>query len=478
LSSLRAAGKPESAEFPKDPTRIVTIKIAGAEQSGLGINWEREIKKLRGVASEIYQQNFGIEFKIIKWEAWQIDKATGTMQGLLDDLKKKIAPGEADMVIGVLGPSGPADSPIGTADYFCAYILLRLGQPESALPVVIHELGHVFGAVDLDEKNTAMNPRNPAPKFDAFSARVIGLNKNRSFHTQGFPSPPGLIKEIIAEYEARASLNRAEPEIPLFLAYLYIETKDYASATKACIEVLKANSENTEIHGLLGNLYLAQGRTNEAIAEYRRVIEWNPQLPIAHFNLGVACLQKGEEDEATFEFREAVRLNPNYAEAHADLGQQLLKKGEVDTALDHVRTALEIFPEFPEGLCILGAALILKEKEALLEEAVSVLRRAVALKPGLPEAHSILGVAYGFRGKDNEAESELLKALELKPDSIEAHLNLAVLCRKTGREIEAAFHLGRVAAIDRDFAARHESLTTADAGLVRYTVFRQMIRQK
>ena len=478
LPSNRAAGKPESVEPQKEPRRIVTIKIAGAEPSGLGIDWEREIKKVRGAASGTYQQDFGIEFKIIKWETWKIDKTAGTMQGLLNDLKKKIAPGEADVVIGVLGPSGPGDSPTGIADYFSAYILLRLGRPGAALPVVIHELGHIFGAVDLDEENTAMNPRNPALKFDPFSARVIGLNKNRSFHTQGFPSPPGSIREVISGYEARASLNRAEPEIPLFLAYLYIETKDYAAATKACLEVLKRNSETPEIQGLLGNLYLAQGRTDEAVAEYRKVIEWNPELPLTHFNLGVAFLQKGEEDKATLEFREAVRLSPNYVEAQAGLAQQLLKKGEVDAALDHVRKALEIFPDFPEGLCILGAALILKESKDRLEEAASVLQKAVALKPGLPEAHSILGVAYGFLGKDEEAEAELLKTLELKPNSLEAHLNLAVLFRKSGRDEKAAFHLGRVAEIDHDFAAKSGFLAADNAGPVKYTVRPEMFRQK
>jgi tetratricopeptide (TPR) repeat protein len=242
-----------------------------------------------------------------------------------------------------------------------------LSPPGTAIPLFIHELGHIFGAVDLDEKNTAMYPRDPGLKFDAFSARVIGLNRDRTFHAQAFPVPAVSIKEVIGAYEARAALGRREPEIHLFLAYLYIEIKDYASASRECVEVLKADAGLTEIHSLLGSLFLAQGRTEEAIAEYRAVLEWKREIPVAHYNLGIACAQGGREDEATSEFREALKLNPNYAQAHASLGQQLLKKSEVDAALDHARTALQIFPDFPEGLCILAEALILKGDLALLE---------------------------------------------------------------------------------------------------------------
>lgn len=478
LPSLRAAGKPKSAQPEGEPKRTVTFKVALADPFGIGIDGKREVRKLNSMASVAFSRAFGIEFQIITWETWKVDKTLNTMPAVLNDFKRKVGPGEADVVIGVLGPSGPTDSPAGIADYFNGYVLLRLGQPGAAVRVAIHELGHIFGAVDLDEKNTIMNPRDPGWQFDTFSTRVISLNKDRSFHTQRFPSPRSLIKEVIAEYEGRASLKRSEPEIQLFLAYLYIETEDYASASKACTEVLKVNAGLTEIHSLLGNLYLAQGRTDEAIAEYRKVLEWNRELPVAHFNLGIACVQVGKEDEATSEFREAVRLNPNYAEAHASLGQQLLKRGEVDAALDHARTAVKIFPDFPEGLCILGTALILKESESLLEEAATICRKAAALRPELPEAHSILGVACGFMGKEKEAEAELLKALELKPDSLAAHLNLAVLYRKTGREEEATYHLGRVVKIGPDFAARHGLLTAANAGPIRYSVWPEMFWQK
>jgi tetratricopeptide (TPR) repeat protein len=470
LPSLQGADKSKPAPPEGEPKRTVTIKIALAEPFGIGIDARREVRKLNRLASEAFSRAFGIEFRIITWDTWKIDKSLTTTRAMLDDLRKKVDPGGADILIGVLGPSSPYELPTGIADYLTSVLMLRLGGPGTAVPIAIHELGHIFGAVDLDEKNTVMNPGNPRSRFDTFSARVISLNKGRSFHTQTFPCPRSSISEVIAAYEDRASLGRSEPEIHLFLAYLYIGIKDYAAASRECVEVLKANAGLGEVHSLLGYLYLAQGRTNEAIAEYRMVLEWNRERPVAHFNLGIACAQGGNEDEATAEFREALRLNPSYAEAHASLGQQLLKSGEVEAGLDHARTAVKISPGFPEGLCILATALILKESASLLEEAATICRKAVALKPGLPEAHSILGVAYGFMEKNEEAEAELLRTLELKPDSLAAHLNLAVLFRKTGREDKAAYHLGRVVEIDPDFAAGQGILGANKIGRLRYMV--------
>lgn len=475
LSSPGAAGGSKTLQPEGELKHTINLKIAMAEPFGIGIDGKREVQKLNRKASDAFSRAFGIEFKIIAWDTWKIDKSRATMRDMLTDLRKKAGPGEADVLVGVLGPEGQSDSAAGIADYLTGTMLLRLGQPGSAVPVFIHELGHIFGAVDLDEQDTVMNPRNPGSHFDAFSARVINLNKGRSCHTQTFPAPPGSIKEIIAAYEDRANLRRSEPEIHLFLAYLYIEIRDYASASRACGEALKANAGLAEIHSLLAHLYLAQGRTQEAIAEYRTVLELNREHPLAHFNLAIACAQGRNEDEATSEFREALRLNPNYAEAHAGLAQQLLKKGEVDAALDHARTAVRIHPDFPEGLCILASALILKESASLLDEAVTLCRKAAALKPELPEAHSILGVACAFRGDNEEAEAELLKALELKPDSLAAHLNLAVLYRNIGAEAKAVYHLGRVADIAPDFTARHGLLTAAAAQQLKYTPVPDMV---
>src|SRR5208283_5312616 len=46
----------------------------------------------------------------------------------------------------------------------------------------------------------------------------------------------------------------------------------------------------------------------------------NPDSWMAHNNLGVAFFQRGKLDDALAQFQKALEINPNYAEAHTNLG--------------------------------------------------------------------------------------------------------------------------------------------------------------
>ncbi len=435
--------------------RIVTVKIAAEENLGIRPAWKKDLKKLISISSATFKDQVGIEFRIAAWECWRPERNPDSLDSVLEDLKRKVSPGEADIVVGLVAPAFVDDPPAGIADYFNGCALLKFADPRAVAPIMLHELGHIFGAVDLEEEGSVMDPRNPGFEFDPFSARIIRLNRDRSFGAGSFPFPPSLTNEVLAAFRTRASLNRREPELHLFLAYLYLESGDDARAAGECLEVLKAGPDSTEVRVLLGNLRLARGDADAASAEYERILARRPDLPTVHFNLGVARSKMEMTNEAIGAFENAVRLKPEYIEAHVNLGRLYLKKGDVDAAARHCRTALAISPAAAEGLCILSVALILKEDERSLEEAIELGRKAVALRPQLPEAHAILGIACGRSGINEEAERELSRALELRPDSLEVHLSLAWLFKNTGRIDRADFHLTRIAELEPDFFRRH-----------------------
>ena len=377
-------------------------------------------------------------------------------------MKKKVPPGESDIVIGLVPPRFADDSSAGFAEYIGGFVLLEMGNPWTMAPVILHELGHIFGAVDIQENGSVMDPTNPGFDFDAFSARVITLNRERSYRTGSFPFPLDQLEEVISAYRDRAALKRHEPALHLYLAYLWIEAGDYPAASSECLEVLKCSPDSIDVRVLLANLKLAQGDLDGAIIDYQEILTIEPGLPVVHFNLGVAWQHKNRLDEALSSFREAVRLKPTYAEAYANLAHVMLKKGEVESAATYCRTAIKIKPDFFEGLCVLSIALILKEDPDVLEEAADLGRKAVSLRPHHPEARIILGIAYECMGKIGEAEAEFLRSLELKPDSIDAHLNLAVLLKKTGRNDQADFHIAQISRIDPNYVAYFQSQPAPD----------------
>jgi tetratricopeptide (TPR) repeat protein len=66
----------------------------------------------------------------------------------------------------------------------------------------------------------------------------------------------------------------------------------------------------------------------------------------AHSNLGAALFQKGQVNEALEQFQKALEINPDYVDAHSNFSVALFQKGQVDDAVAHYRKALEINPKY------------------------------------------------------------------------------------------------------------------------------------
>jgi tetratricopeptide (TPR) repeat protein len=85
----------------------------------------------------------------------------------------------------------------------------------------------------------------------------------------------------------------------------------------------------------------AKGQDEEAIAEWKKALELNPQDPFANNNLGTHLLKKGQLDAAIPYFQKAVQAKPEYADAQNNLGICLMQRGKLDQASVHLRKAQE-----------------------------------------------------------------------------------------------------------------------------------------
>jgi tetratricopeptide (TPR) repeat protein len=61
-------------------------------------------------------------------------------------------------------------------------------------------------------------------------------------------------------------------------------------------------------HNELGFALVEEGQLDEAIAEFRKSIELQPDFTDAHYNLGLALRHAGQEEEAQRHLDEAQRL--------------------------------------------------------------------------------------------------------------------------------------------------------------------------
>ena len=142
----------------------------------------------------------------------------------------------------------------------------------------------------------------------------------------------------------------------------------------------------------LGMYQQKSGRPAQAIEAYLRALallpEDAPGNARVHNHLGAVLRQEGDLSGAAEQFAHAVALDPAYADAHSNWGVALHAACEYAAAALKFAEALRLRPDHPDANGHLGSVL-----SALGHpDAERLLRRALALKPGDPEARLNLGL--------------------------------------------------------------------------------------
>jgi TolB-like protein/Tfp pilus assembly protein PilF len=84
------------------------------------------------------------------------------------------------------------------------------------------------------------------------------------------------------------------------------------------------------------------GRTDQAIAEKRKVLEHDPLRVITNAELGLYLFLAGRTDEAVAQLQKTLELDPNYAPAHARLGMAYARKQHYEIAVIEMQKALSL----------------------------------------------------------------------------------------------------------------------------------------
>jgi Tfp pilus assembly protein PilF len=138
-----------------------------------------------------------------------------------------------------------------------------------------------------------------------------------------------------------------------------------------------------------------QGRTEEAVAWYRKAIALEPGDAELHNAIGIVLREQGRAAEAEASFRAAISLVPNHAGAHNNLGNALREQGQLDEAVACYRRSIALAPDRPATYSNLGATL---QQACRLDEAIICYRQALDLAPDLAAAHHHLAMALLAKG--------------------------------------------------------------------------------
>jgi len=248
------------------------------------------------------------------------------------------------------------------------------------------------------------------------------------------------------------------------------------------------------------------GNFDQAIRNYRSILEKYPNIPEIRSNLGAALAGKGQYSEAIVEYKRALKLKPN-SQARLNLALAYYKSADLKLAVDTLKT---VRGEDPSNLQVvtlladcylrlgqnkevvelltmvqradprnqafnylLGAALVRDGQAAKgqliidrilsngdsaearllmgttkymasdFRGALEDLQKAVELDPGLAEANAYYGMTLLASGDQANAKQAFERELKADPNNFEANLRMGVILRQDEENEEASKYLQR-----------------------------------
>jgi tetratricopeptide (TPR) repeat protein/predicted Ser/Thr protein kinase len=288
--------------------------------------------------------------------------------------------------------------------------------------------------VSLTADEMAKAIAHPTERIDAYQAYLQGRNALR-----GKPGDD-IVKGAITDFD------KAIKSDPLFaLAYtgiadaslrMYRDTKDPQWAQKAVSAAEHADQlahDLPEVHFVLGSVYGATGKSNEAVAELQNAVKLAPNSDEGYRRLGDALNAIGSKQDAIAAYSKAIEINPYYWYNFLMRGNAYFNWGKDAEAAADYKKVTELAPKNPKGFSNLGAIYM---RQGRWTDAIPYFKQATDMDPTLKNAWSNLGASYFYLKRYDESAKYFEKAVALAPTA-EFVGNLAEAYRWMGDKAKA-----------------------------------------
>jgi tetratricopeptide (TPR) repeat protein len=237
---------------------------------------------------------------------------------------------------------------------------------------------------------------------------------------------------------------------------------DQGHASQAIDEYKKAlevDPNNSQIYSEMAGSFLKNNRVREAVDTANQAIKIDPNNIEAHRLLsgiyvqliGRATPQQPPNTEtinsAIHEFEEIVRIDPSEEQAFLMLGRLYQIKGDRNRAMTIYQTFLGLEPGSEEGVTALAKLQMDAGNNA---EAIGLLEDFIKQQPDSAQVYQTLGEAYSDAEEFNKAADAFKRASELDPDDIELKKSQAQALFAADRIDEAAKLYEALAVADPD----------------------------
>jgi len=149
---------------------------------------------------------------------------------------------------------------------------------------------------------------------------------------------------------------------------------------------------------------------------YRRYPQTNDSMP-ARYARAISTYLHGDLRSALAQIDALIQVQPNNPYFYEVRGQALLESGKPAEAIAPLRKAAQLSNNAPLIEMLLGQALVGTDNKAYTDDAVRILRGAVAREPEAVLGYTQLAMAYGRKGDYAEADLASAQAAYLRGDN-------------------------------------------------------------
>ena len=339
------------------------------------------------------------------------------------------------------------------------------------------------------EKAVRLNPDSPFARTN-FANNLVRLGKlelaGQQFKIAYSLSPHDYqANHNLGEFYARS--NKVAEALPFLERAQLIDSSSYDNSydlslayfltgrtadARTLIGLLLSREDTAELHNLLAQVEEKDGNYVLAANEYQaaahldpsenNIFDWGGELLLHRtlepavevfrqgtqrfpnssrmaIGLGMAYYTLGKYDDAVKSLLRAAGLDPQDARSYFFLSRAFdSSPAQADAVIERLHRYAELQPA--NGRAVFYYALSLwkgkrsQDPNLDLAQVESLLKKAIALQPDIPEAHLQLGNLYSDQHKYAESIPEYLRACELNPDLADAHYRLAQAYVHTGQK--------------------------------------------
>jgi adenylate cyclase len=145
----------------------------------------------------------------------------------------------------------------------------------------------------------------------------------------------------------------------------------------------------------------------------RCALELDDSEPFAHMALGHVMLWRRDHDGALAEFRRMLELDPNFAQGYATTGLVLMYAGYAAEALGRFATAMRLDPHYP-GIVLHYVAQANFSLGNYGTAAKQLIER-IARTPATDSSRMLLAACYGHLGRIEDARAAWAELLKVNP---------------------------------------------------------------